>query len=50
MFGHLMRARTKKVLEGDEEQGDFLSFIDDALKVPERKQVLEVISCLFILY
>lgn len=43
MFGHLLRARVKRMMDGDEEQQVLLSFVDAAMTVQEHKQVLEVI-------
>ena len=51
MFSYMLRARVKKLLDGDEEQQPLLDFVDAAIKVPDHKQVLEVrrakiLSCL----
>ena len=42
MFGQLLRARVKKLMDGDEQQQVLLNFVDAAMTVQERKQVLEV--------
>ena len=42
MFGHLLRARVKKMIDGDAEQQVLLNFVDAAMTVQEHKQVLEV--------
>ena len=44
MFGHLLRARVKKMIDGDAEQQVLLNFVDAAMTVQEHKQVLEVRS------